>query len=139
MDSRIDLTENRDFAKTHRRTIQDLAEIFRMGDARFPWDRSNIYKGDDNPYEPVATGDKQEREKKKNWIKMESGLVCERCGAEVRAPWLVRYGLCRGCDKEMEREDQKLWGNYVPRIQRLKVELLPEIDLTQLVDIVEEL
>lgn len=97
MDSRIDLTQNRDFRK--RRRIPK----FHNKKGNYPWSKIQNWTSFSISYNNslIFTGNKQQRLKQKKDYEFDYQLsnTCFKCGKFVE-PWNEFYGLCFNCSQE---------------------------------------
>lgn len=104
--SNIDLTENEMFSRPSMNRMPSV-NLFRTIGAIFPWAVHFHEVKDDydlSPeYQPVLTGNKEERELKQLFLEENSGNHCDCCGVYLLViPWDRTYGLCRRCQHDME-------------------------------------
>lgn len=113
--SNIDLTANEIFS----RNVHRIEIVKSLLYDKFPWvsiigepitsDSDLLPK-----YEPIHTGNREERQYKEEIDIANSGEHCDCCGAYLSTiPWDRTYGLCRKCIADMEKNygstQTKLW------------------------------
>lgn len=115
--SNIDLTENEVFSRPSRNRISSVS-FYRAIGAEFPWTiHFHEVKDDyDLPkFQPILTGDKEERELKQLVIQENSGNYCDCCGASLTViPWNRTWGLCRRCLADMEERQENRGRSKFP-------------------------
>lgn len=135
MDSRIDLTENRDFRKNSSTQIFingmsiDNQHSFFINTKlyNFPWQKilSEWKDSTNGIHELFFTGSKKQILKKKlnkekdKKFESEYARRCERCGKSMSVPWLKHYSLCLKCSDSLENEIIEI-NKDLPLTQRFK-------------------
>lgn len=109
----IDLTSNNMFSQedVHILTLSIREVLYN----KYPWNLRETKRitsdADLRPkFEAIITGDREERNRKKDSIKMDSHDTCDRCGSDLtKIPWDKFYDLCMKCYKDLEN---KYWKKY---------------------------
>ncbi|AEB77265.1 hypothetical protein [Clostridium botulinum] len=108
MKASVDLTENRDFRD--RNGEISIPQLFKIG--TLPWEFKGIKRilsTLNNKIELIYTGDKEERQSKKQCQQYMN--ECECCGLDLsRIPWKNKYKLCEKCYARLENNE----GNHKP-------------------------
>lgn len=109
----IDLTSDEFFSSR----VGGYRNLFRLTRfSRFPWEvfGDRIFSElDASEDEIVLTGSKRAIQIKSKTSKEESRKYCDCCGAYIAAiPWEFNVGLCRKCDKELEKEYSSRHGVF---------------------------
>lgn len=130
--SNIDLTVNEIFSR--RSKNDSVISLFSKVFHEYPWDIKVVFvesEFENQKYEPIYTGNKNDRYYKTLAEQECTGDYCECCGTYLKSiPWDRTFGLCRRCIDDMERNygnnDEKysrLWG-YKKRCSRIEIQLL---------------
>lgn len=118
MKRNIDLTENLIFSNNRANDmISNLIRAnpeFYIMETSFPWNPTFTLIHDDSELDLnhqkislIPLGSKKEREKIKEYRKMDSENYCDCCGKRMNLiPWNVEYGICRECDEYYQKHDK---------------------------------
>lgn len=118
MKSNIDLTSDELFSRNRHRIEIPRSILY----DKFPWISiiKELIKSDSDlqpKYEPIRTGNREERQYKEELDIANFGDHCDCCGAcLVTIPWDRTYGLCRRCIEDMNKnygshdKFEHLWG-----------------------------
>lgn len=108
MKDNVDLTINRKFSRNRNSSSSDLrSTIFKLtSNVTYPWvmNISRITSTLDRSNAIIFTGNKKEREFKKNEFNYMNASNCECCGANLnKKPWTRSpYLLCSKCDYSLK-------------------------------------
>lgn len=104
MKDNVDLTLNRDF-RNKDINIQSLKKTLLNKLQKFPWSfTDNMLNTTTNYDELFFTGNREEREKKKEYDNYKNQTSCERCGKDLsKKRWDNYNGLCEKCISSLEK------------------------------------
>lgn len=126
MKSNIDLTSNEMFSRRQDHFVSVLQVLY----DKFPWNYRKITpiksEADFRPkFEGILTGNKEEIKRKKKYIKIDAGNICDRCGKNVDIiPWNRHYyDLCQKCWEAIEKE----YGKKYPWEQNQEIRFNQDI------------
>lgn len=114
MKTNVDLTASRTFS-TQRREIS-LTKVMREFGKHFLWDYEHMkmvqadYDLSNYKNSLILCGNASERQMQRFNHALDTGDICECCGARLtEKPWTRHYCLCSRCAEELDYRCQKTW------------------------------